>query len=139
MIKSTVQGQGHTQGHTHIISSSDNNLSIVYAGNSSGAVPSCEESRQIGRVTAVEEDRRPGPEVLKPFTGPRLRRLSLSGVLKQYGVHHVQTRTERIVRLPLTTPRVQPERGVPLEYRYGNGYNSGRHHDGDPHPSVERL
>ncbi len=74
-----------------------------------------EEGGEVGRVARVDEDGDTGPDVLHPLRRPRLWCLGANRVTKQNSVHHVQARTERIVVLSLTAPRVQPERAVPLQ------------------------
>ena len=112
---------------------------IVDAGHDDARVLTSQERRQIGRVARVDKYRRASPEVLQPFRRPRLGRLGLDGVTKQYGVDHVEPGAERVVRLALASPRIEPERTAPFEDGQNDGDDSGADDNAHPHVTVERL
>ena len=109
------------------------------AGDGDSRVFAGEKCSQVGRVTRVDEDGCPGPEVLQPLGRPRLGRLGLDGVLEQDRIDHVKTGAKRVVCLALAAPRIEAERTVPFEQAERHGDHGSADDDADPDMAVERL
>ena len=104
----------------------------------SGILPG-QERGKIRRITGVNEYGSSRPEVLQPFRRPSLRRLGLDRMLEENRIDHIKTRSQGVVGLAFPTPRIQPERTVPLEQTQCHCDYRGTADDADPDPSIERL